>query len=248
MNSFTYANYKKLLSAFKEDYTFSNLSKIKYSSNTIEKTVVVRHDIDQSLKKAYEMAKIESELGVQAVYYIFLKSPFYNIFSWDSEDYLHKIIGLGHDIGLHFDYGLNDNLTPSQVSLKILNEIEVMEDYLGVKLDSVSFHRPFNIEFFKKFHIQTYPHSYERMFQEEFKYLSDSRGTWRYGFPLDAQEFLQKKNFQILIHPIWWHDEDLGALNSIKAFIEDHSKDFKTHLGNELKAFWTSNGMKINDI
>ena len=85
MKELTYSNYKTLITTLKEDYNFTCFSKIKFSNEPIEKKVLLRHDIDLSLEKALEMAEIEAELGVPAVYFLFLRSPFYNIFSKKEE-------------------------------------------------------------------------------------------------------------------------------------------------------------------
>ena len=41
--------------------------------------------------------------GIQSTYFIMLRSPVYNLFSRENSEYLKKIIGFGHHIGLHYD-------------------------------------------------------------------------------------------------------------------------------------------------
>ncbi len=238
MKELTYNNYRSLITELKKDYSFTCFSKIKFSNELVQKKVLLRHDIDLSLEKALEMAEIEHELGVSAVYFLFLRSPFYNIFSGREEKIIRRIIELQHYIGLHFDFAKYDNLSISQMSYQIKQEIDFLQDFYQVKLDSVSFHRPLSLDFFNRLELSNYPHSYEPVFVNNFKYLSDSRATWRFGHPLESDEYKRRENMHILVHPIWWNEENIKDTVCLDDFRIRYNEKFEDNLYTELKSFW----------
>lgn len=239
----TYDSYRELLLKLKEDYDFTSFSSVKYSGRDLSGKLILRHDIDLSLERAADMSDMESELGISSVYFLFLRSPFYNIFSHAGEQLIKRIIKNNHYIGLHFDYSKYMNITAAEVTHHILQEIKFMEQFFSIKLDSVSFHRPFDIEFFQRLELGLYPHAYESVFLKEFKYISDSRGLWRYGHPLDQEAFKEKKPMQILIHPIWWKKEgaDEGSFSKLQEWKQEYDARFYDHAYNEMKGFWNAN-------
>jgi hypothetical protein len=237
---FIYQDYEIFLETLAKDYEFIPFSRAKYSNEKLERKVLLRHDIDQSLTKAAKMAEIEANLGISSTYFLFLKSPFYNIFSNEDEKYVRQIIEQNHHIGLHFDYSGSSSKTISQIPFQIKQEAEFLQNFFGIKVDAISFHRPFNISFFNKLELSSYPNAYEKTFVENFKYFSDSRGCWRYGHPLDSIEFLEKKNLQILVHPIWWNEKELSPVETLNNFKEHQLSRFNNSLYNELKSFWES--------
>jgi hypothetical protein len=235
---FTYTQYKNFLKTLLKDYDFISFSRAKYNPEQTEKTVLLRHDIDQSLEKALAMSEIETDLGISATYFLFLKSPF----SYDEEKIIQQVIEKNHHIGLHFDYSNYAIKTISQLSFQIKKEADFIQNYFGIKVDAVSFHRPFDIKFFNKLELSIYPHSYESFFTENYKYFSDSRGEWRFGDPLKSVEYKNRENLHILIHPIWWNRNSIPPEQTINNFNQYYSQKFKKFLKSELKGFWEDLG------
>jgi hypothetical protein len=238
MNDLTYNNYRTLVQTLRQDYAFTSFSKIKFSNEKIERKVLLRHDIDLSMEKALNMAELEHELGVSAIYFLYLRSPFYNIFSGHEEKIIRKIIELQHYIGLHFDFAKYDGLTISQMSYQIQREIDFMQDFYSVKVDSVSFHRPLSLDFFSRLELSVYPHAYEPVFVNNFKYLSDSRGTWRFGHPLECVEYQKKESLHLLVHPIWWNETVTADTDTLDQFRKTETEKFENNLYKELQSFW----------
>lgn len=241
MKDFTLNNYAKMLNVLQEEYEVTNFSKVKFAPVIKEKQLIVRHDIDVSLEKALEMAKVEAENGISAVYFFFLRSPFYNLLSHKSTEIIHEIISLQHQIGLHFDYSTFMSISPAEVNYFIHKEIKLIEELFSVKLDGVSFHRPFSLEFFNKLELGTYPHAYESLFTEHFAYYSDSRGLWRYGHPMETEDYKQRKNLQLLIHPIWWHEELKSPVECLRWLHNDTHNACEQAIYKELEGFWNTN-------
>jgi hypothetical protein len=247
-NSFTYESYEFFLETLARDYEFIPFSRAKYSNEKLERKVLLRHDIDQSLEKAENMAKIEAKLGITSTYFLFLKSPFYNIFSHEDEKRIRKIIEYNHCIGLHFDYSKSSRRTIAQIPYQIRQEAEFLQNYFEIKVDAISFHRPFNIKFFNKMELSSYPNAYEKVFVENFKYFSDSRGCWRYGHPFESIEYAEKRNLHILVHPIWWNESELSPIETLDKFKQMYNNRFSSDLYNELKSFWESLENKIHSL
>ena len=237
---FTYAEYEQMLTILLEDYEFISFSRAKFSREKLDKKVLLRHDIDQSLEKTQRIAEIEANLGISSTYFLLLRSPFYNMFSCDQETLIGNIINKNHFIGLHFDYSGYSFNTISQLAHQVVLEAEFIQKYFNVKVDAVSFHRPVDINYLRKLELSLYPHSYESIFLEQYKYFADSRGKWRFGGPLDSEEFRQKKNLQILVHPEWWNETELESVQSLNNYRKDYLLRFESDLQKELKGFWDS--------
>ena len=139
---FTYDAYENLVSKL-EKYGYRFASYHDYKS--LEKCVIMRHDIDYSLQKSVELAELENQLGIQSTYFALLSSPFYNIASKDAVKKIKKIQNAGHEIGLHFDEMNYDGFEYDRiggVKKAIYREIDLMSSILDCDIRSVSMHRP----------------------------------------------------------------------------------------------------------
>ena len=98
-DSMNVENYKRLLKAFEDKgYRFG-----RFDGLGPDYTAVLRHDIDFSLKYALKVAEIEAARGFSAYYFILLTTNFYNAFSSQGRKILLRIKELGHELGVHFD-------------------------------------------------------------------------------------------------------------------------------------------------
>ena len=235
---FTYKAYEEMLKCLDKDYEFISFSRAKFSKRNLERKVLLRHDIDQSLEKTARIAEIEANLGISSTYFLLFRSPFYNMFSYDEESLIRNLISKNHFIGLHFDYTGYSINTISQLSHQIVMEADFIQRYYNVKVDAISFHRPFSIKYFQGLELGLYPHAYESIFLDEFKYFSDSTGQWRFGTPLESDAYNNKENLQILIHPEWWNEKELDSLSTVNNYRKDYYEKFEKYLQSEMKGFW----------
>jgi len=98
---FTYNKYRKLLDIITQSkykiLTMSEYFELVDKENTIEKFVILRHDVDKNPKKSLEFAEIEHQRDIRATYY----------FRTTKEVLQPKIIkrisALGHEIGYHYE-------------------------------------------------------------------------------------------------------------------------------------------------
>lgn len=239
LTDFSHKSYLQMLELLKKDYEFVGFDYVKKNHSKLNGSyVILRHDIDQSIEKAVEISEIEASLGVSATYFIFLRSPFYNVFTPTNESNIRKILSDGHRIGLHYDYLISSELSTDQFLENLRSETKLLSDFFQININEISFHRPHDIEFIKQLDLGELTHSYEGLFIENFKYFSDSRGSWRFGHPLLSDSYAQKQNLQILTHPIWWNSNITSPLDSIHSFKKQFLDSFEHNIKTELKGFW----------
>lgn len=181
--------------------------------------LILRHDVDICLHRAYKLAQIEAEIGHRSIYYILPSSPFYNILSIENGDLVRKIAALGHEIGLHLELeGDADLQKKADFEAGILSEISQSP------ITSLSFHRPTanaSKVKFTELELEGYLSAYNKSLFTDIAYVSDSRGAWHYGHPLKHEAVKNRTAMQLLTHPIWWTkdalcspEEDLTAIRA----------------------------------
>lgn len=213
---FTYNAYKKLISCLKNhDYAISSYK----DWNDTQKCAILRHDIDNDIKKARDFALIEKELGVTSTYFVIVTSDFYNVFSAKSEKMLREISSCGHSIGLHFDeVRYSDINTPDSACKHIIEEAKLLSLAIGKPVDTVSMHRPSRKILEADLEIPGMVNSYGKIYFNEFKYVSDSRRRWRE--PIEDIISTEKyKRLHILTHAFWYNDVEMNIHDSIAQFV-----------------------------
>ena len=213
---FTYLAYEKLIKQLQDkDYKFCN-----YTNYIAEnKVVILRHDIDTSLNKALEIAKLENSLGVSAYYFVLLSTDFYNINSEKSLKILKEIRQLGGKIGLHFDEK-KYNLKLKEDYIKCVNyELDILTRVLEEKIDVVSMHRPSKHFLEMDLEIPNVINSYQKKFFNNFKYVSDSRMNWRENVEeiIDSEKYNQ---LHILTHPFWYSEKIESMEEKLEQFLK----------------------------
>jgi hypothetical protein len=162
--------------------------------------LLLRHDVDFSLRLALDMALFENERDVTSTYYVLPHNDFYAPFSSEGRSILARMTALGHEIGLHWD----STVYPEDAAgfrRSIERDVAMLEEVLGQKVRSASQHNPIDSRFVDLsdlFEIE----AYSARVRERFAYVSDSAMSWRAHTPWDVLP--RRANLQLLIHPIWW--------------------------------------------
>ncbi len=208
--------YSEMLSTFKDaGYSFCGFEEIDASLTEGNPFVVLRHDIDVSLRLALEIARIEYALGVQATYFVLLRSPFYNILSRSNAEIMLQIQQYGHRIATHLDLAAYDN-----DYAKALTEVEILAQcYPNIVTELASLHSAYDL---KQMPVELYrqlDNVYGPAVRGEIAYISDSTGRWRYGHPFDSEAFHTRKPIQLLTHPIWWMQEGETAGQKLERWL-----------------------------
>lgn len=216
---FTYSAYIGLLRLLNDEkYTITNYHDYNtYSDN--EDIVILRHDIDNSIEKAYELASFENELGVKSTYFVLMTSDFYNVASKRNIDMLKKMNAMGHEIGLHFDEACYEGMGIEGLIAMAEKEREVLIQWLDFPVNTISMHRPSKLMLEKDIQFETMVNSYSSVFFKDFKYVSDSRMHWREN----VEEIIRSHKYHrlhILTHAFWYDEtKDLGTRDKIMKFI-----------------------------
>ena len=143
--------------------------------------VILRHDIDDDISRAVKFAELEADAHWGGTYFVLLRNDAYNAFSASNADMLKRIIGFGHEIGLHFDEMSypEDIGDADKIRQRIVDEADILGRIIGAAITCVSMHRPSKAILDADLQIPGMVNSYGRTFFRDFKYLSDSRRHWR---------------------------------------------------------------------
>lgn len=215
---FTYEAYSKLVKKIiNRGYIITDYE----GYHNYEKCVILRHDVDLSITKALELAKLEADMGVTSTYFVLISSPFYNVFSKKTFKEMEQIKLLGHNIGLHFDeLNYSDQYYNANGGIKaaIFYEAEMLERVIGEKVKYVSMHRPSKKTLDSNYDLSPMVNSYGEKFFSEFKYISDSRRLWHDN----VEKIIEQEEYnyiQILTHAFWYNQYEMSIEESIKEFV-----------------------------
>lgn len=218
-------------------YKFSSFGEIR---NYEKNHAVMRHDIDFDCELAYKMAQIENELSIKAIYFFLVSSESYNVASPKNRAFIEKIKNLGHEVSIHFDPLVYENFEEGFECEKMF-----FEKLFGVDVNIISIHRP--NQFFLEYDspIGGVEHTYQSKYFADLKYFADSTGVWRFGHPCNSDEFAERKNLHVLIHPLWWMmgEAQIDNVEKIKRHYVQKVAQVKRHYADNCKPF-----QKIYDL
>lgn len=220
--NFSYNHYQAILKkALKMGFVITGFRDYPKVKNR-PKIIILRHDIDYSSKRALVMAQLEKKLGIKSTYFLRIHGEYYHPFDRQSYSAIKQIIELGHEIGLHSEArNLAREFKMEMVKLFRI-EKEILEKTFDLKVISASEHADlgrsknywrkhlFTLIEKRKVGIKHYPQEFS-----DFKYFSDSLGSWKEGCLCQNLEKFNK--IQALIHPDWW---GVGAYQEIISLIE----------------------------
>jgi len=216
-SDFTEENYRELLRLAKQRRTFES-----YDTTVTEPHLLWRHDVDMSVHRALRLAEIEAEEGVRATYFFRLNSEFYNVLEREVADKARAILGLGHDLGLHFELAFWGQVeTHEDLEAYIAWDRAVLERVLGAPAVAVSFHEPEwgDALRFDEPCLAGLVNTYSSVLREKYAYASDSNGYWRYWSLPQALDSHYDR-VQVLTHPEWWTDVVLQPRDRVNRCID----------------------------
>lgn len=218
---FTHEGYRKLIRLLK-NHKYVVCDYDDYCDKA--KTVILRHDIDTSIDKALEFARLEAEEGVDATYFVLLSTDFYNVNSAQNISKLKEMQKMGARIGLHFDETKYAAKTAEEMVSYILREKKIMETILEIPIKAVSMHRPSQWTLQQNLSITGMINSYSEEFFKNFKYVSDSRRHWRE----DVEAVIESDKFDrlhILTHAFWYNEQEKTARETILEFLNGAKRE-----------------------
>ena len=218
---FTYDHYRHILRAASDNkYRFISFNCLKTPSETA-RTCLLRHDCDNDLPAALRMAEIEVDMGVKSTYFIMLRSVVYNALSRANYRMIMKILGLGHEIGLHFNMAFYENEPDSRMADRVDEEREWMRSEFGQEIQVVSFHQPSSGVLDGKVKIHCL-NTYSKDDMQQAHYVSDTNMHWYEHCPSVLFEKGDKEHVQLLIHPEWWTAEYMTLEQKWEKMMQDN--------------------------
>jgi len=123
---FTIKKYSQLLQSIRQA-GFSFQCMADFLQNPLPKVFVLRHDVDERPQNALKLARVESEMGIQATYY-------FRIFkiSYDP-GIVKRIADLGHEIGYHYEDYSSSNGDLDEAILSFKSNLEMFRRFYPVK-------------------------------------------------------------------------------------------------------------------
>jgi len=209
---FTLNEYEKLLEIAKKSYLFVGYKNIDWN----KRFILWRHDVDYSLNRALELAKIEAKNKVTSTYFLNINSEFYNLMEANQMLIIKKIINYGHEIGIHLDTSSNE-----------LNQKNSLEDILNYQKNlfiqlfnlcptSFSFHNPKGTDYYhENFSYGGLVNCYSKKFKDNLPYCSDSNGYWRFRRLKDVLNKASDFSLQVLTHPGWWQEKEMSPRKKV---------------------------------
>ncbi len=214
-NEFTENAYTAMLRQAKNiGYDFVN-----YGAQTEKMHVLWRHDIDFSVHRAMRLAEIEIDENVRSTWFINPHSSFYNIYEKSVQEKLHRIVAMGHWVGLHFDAGFypNVNWAGTMMDSILKTEAELVGFVCGASVDVVSWHNPDSSGLLAvdDTRVGGLVNCYSAEIKARYQYVSDSNGYWRFK---SIPELLKEEHerVQVLTHPGWWTPEPMAPRDRIE--------------------------------
>lgn len=229
---FSFEQYGNLL----DDLVDAGYSFTRYGKSISKQSVLLRHDVDWSPRKAVRFAEIEAERDITATYFFLVSSPAYNILTSQWRSTVEEIKSLGHEIGLHFsvhqyfdtspldrDYGTQP--PDSEVKQQVDKERSILESVTDEPIQVVSFHNPPRWVFGESY--DDFISTYEERFFDTIEYRSDSVQRWR-----DEAVFPDgiPSKVQILTHPVLWGDADGNTIDRLREERDIAVQHYTTHL------------------
>lgn len=238
---FSYEDYKEILRIIKST---GRASSYKKAINQDE-FIIMRHDVEYSVERAYEMSKVEESMDFTSNYFFQWTNNSYNILSRRNMDMIKDMHERGQHIGLH--YALNGLTDMKQVRVQIRKELDILSEMFGFSVDTFSVHRPSkdilaeNIKFEDK--LNAYQDEFFTFAEEvnentpvNVKYMSDANHIWRYGYP-DEANICNNKKVQILTHPFAWTKNGYDNFNNYKTLVIEKVSELIDSIDAECKDF-----------
>lgn len=240
---FSYEEYREMIGIIKESGKAATFSEAKKR----DKFIIVRHDVEFSVDRAYALSKVEKEMDFTSTYFFQWTNNSYNILSKKNKEIIMKMYEAGHTIGLHF--ALNGLTDVDEIRKQIEKEIHAWNIMLEFDVDTFSVHRPSQAVLEANIKIDGIINAYESEFftyvdkvtsdtKLKVKYLSDAQHRWNYGVP-DRETLLGNDKVQVLTHPYSWTETGYDNLHNFRTLIAERQQELIQTIDSECKHFAT---------
>lgn len=241
-NMFSYGDYKEIIKIIQE----TGRQALTYQDAVgKEAFILMRHDVEYSVERAYELGRVESSLDFTSTYFFQWTNNTYNILSRKNMELIKDMHERGHQIGLHF--ALNGMTDMELIRKQIVKEMNMLTEMFGFPFDTFSFHRPSKDVLRENIRLPGLLNAYQDDFftfaenvtpetKVNVKYMSDANHIWRYGYP-DRQNITSYDKVQILTHPFAWSRTGYDNFDNYKALMKEKTQELICGVDGECKDF-----------
>lgn len=241
MYMFSYAEYKAMMDAIKSIGT-----QIPFDLSLAQGSfIIMRHDVEFSVERAYNLAKFEKENGFKSIFFFQITNNTYNMFSKKNVEIAREIKAMGHDVGLHFHMNGIDNITKMRKEIEL--ECRIMGEMLGMEIERFSIHRPSQLALAANMKFDHLINAYQDEFfsytpdmtakPPEIKYFSDARHQWNYGLIPDKETLQKYPKIQILTHPYSWTEQGYSNRENFRTLLMEKNDELIQSIDSECKHF-----------
>lgn len=219
---FRYTYFRQLLHVARRHFTAHLLNEaLDVLPNSGPPILFLRHDVKVSLSKTLRMAELEHEYDIPATYMVRADSPLYSLDERQARIHLLELIQMGHEVGLHFDMAHETRQSPSYLRLveaEIRTACARLEQIICRPVRSLSFHRSMPLLFGGPLLINGRVNADARELRSWC--VSDAGGSWRAGDPIVQLARPAGPVLQLILHPIWWGEENMLAPQRLQELFE----------------------------
>lgn len=238
---FSFEDYRRIIEIIKESGRDCNYEEaLKRDS-----FVIMRHDVEYSVDRAYELSKVESDMDFVSTWFFQWTNNSYNILSRRSQAMIRDMKERGHHIGLHF--AVNGMTDMKEIRHQIVKEMRILSDMFDFEITQFSVHRPSAAILAENIKLPNIINAYQDEFftfapeitedtQLKVKYMSDANHIWRYGYP-DRDNILNYDKVQILTHPFAWCEKGYDNRDNYASLIKEKYAEMIESIDGECKDF-----------
>jgi hypothetical protein len=224
LKTFKFEAYIKLLKWLKKRYRIITFSEVTDKSSSF---LLLRHDVDASMKAALKMARMERRLGIRSTYLVMFSNKLYNIMEKDNLEALKDLAKLGHEIGLHYDLPTYEK-RGRDLRETLETEIALLERLIGKKVNSIAPHNVSTLTGEDPFkNMAEYINVYSPRFHQN--YVSDSCRAW-YPRPLRELLAFKYEKVQVLVHPFLWTRDECELKDVLEMLLRDIADENKLYV------------------
>ena len=238
---FSYEDYRQIIRIIQESGRAAGYEEALYRDSF----VIMRHDVEYSVDRAYALSRVESEMGFVSTWFFQWTNNSYNILSRRSQAMIRDMHERGHRIGLH--YALNGLTDMRQVRRQLVKEMRILSDMFEFEITQFSVHRPTAAVLAENIKLPNVLNAYQNDFfsfapdvtpetKLEVKYMSDANHIWRYGYP-DRETILGNRKVQILTHPFAWSEKGYDNHDNYVALVREKYAEMIESIDGECKDF-----------